>query len=405
MQLNTFLRLIGGGEKSTVDFKLRCNAFNSKAGDQAKAKAELVKDICAMANNGSETSYLVIGVGDDRQRVESVTDANLNSANVQTLVRDHLHPLPLVRVAIQSWPEAPSPFKGAKFFILQIGPNPRQAFRFARDLIGQGFHFRKNEVWVRNGDTSGLATPEQIGRLLGMRRFSTESPPEAFNVIEYHKLAKNDQLTALRNDVLAYFDEIGGKSIPFPKADASLADNHGQARVQIAIRGKPFIYRLIFVSKLSSRNDRHWLPKTWGCEHGRLVFVLGNFSSSGKHPRPLVDIDCSWGALGVEKFEGAYAGFRSTLPEGFAPVNVSTITLRRISSTRLVRDQLGRLLHDLESDDILFGHADTARRGMSKELRRWSRKKATAIRKCFADYQHESAEEFQRSLKSIAPFL
>ena len=51
MTLEKFRSLIAGGEKATVDFKISCNAFNKAAGDRDKAKAELVKDICAMANS------------------------------------------------------------------------------------------------------------------------------------------------------------------------------------------------------------------------------------------------------------------------------------------------------------------------------------------------------------------
>ena len=54
-----FLRLIHGGEKTTVDFKVRSDVFAQAGID---AKADLAKDICAMANNGNVSSYMVIGV-------------------------------------------------------------------------------------------------------------------------------------------------------------------------------------------------------------------------------------------------------------------------------------------------------------------------------------------------------
>jgi predicted HTH transcriptional regulator len=59
-----FLRLVQGGEKATVDFKVRSDIFAQTGID---AKAELAKDICAMANNGNVSSYIVIGVSDDRK--------------------------------------------------------------------------------------------------------------------------------------------------------------------------------------------------------------------------------------------------------------------------------------------------------------------------------------------------
>ncbi len=175
--------------------------------------------------------------------------------------------------------------------------------------------------------------------------------------------------------------------------------------MQVTIRGTPFIYRLVFTQKLSSRADRWWLPKTWGCEHGRLVFVLGNHSSAGKHPRLLVDSEQSWGALGVERLENMSRGFFNPLPEGIPPLALSTLTLQRVSSTKIVRERLGSLLHDLESDDILFEHIESARSGISRELRRWRRKTISAVKRCFGTYQQDSADQFHRSLMTVAPFL
>src|SRR4051794_3864814 len=112
MTFDRFHRLVLNGEKATVDLKLVCNAFNKTAGDREKARAELVKDICAMANNGEATSYRIIGVGNDRMTVRTVTDTNLKSENVQTLVRDAIHPRPTIRVRRLRWDDAPTPFGG-----------------------------------------------------------------------------------------------------------------------------------------------------------------------------------------------------------------------------------------------------------------------------------------------------
>src|SRR5947208_2532398 len=103
MTIEQFKRLLNAGETATVDFKAACNAFNRNAGDRDKAKAELVKDICAMANNGGQTSFLIIGVANDRKTFHSVTDPTLTSANIQTLVRDSIHPRPFIRVRNLCW--------------------------------------------------------------------------------------------------------------------------------------------------------------------------------------------------------------------------------------------------------------------------------------------------------------
>lgn len=216
MTLAQFLRLVGAGEKFNVDFKLQCNAFNPAAGDHKKAKAELVKDICAMANNSGSTSYLIIGLGDDRKTVRSVVEHALTSQNIQPFLRENIMPLPKVTVKRAKWNDAPAPFAGVEFVIIQVGPHPRAAYRFARDHIdGCGkFHFRKNEVWVRNEDTSDLATPERIGQLLGMRRFAEAEPELSFTNVEYQILPKAAQIAALAADVCRHSSENGdGRSM------------------------------------------------------------------------------------------------------------------------------------------------------------------------------------------------
>src|SRR5262249_37332620 len=55
-----FKRLISGGERTSIDFKIHCGAFASQ---DIAANAELAKDIIAMCNNGGK-SFLIIGVSD-----------------------------------------------------------------------------------------------------------------------------------------------------------------------------------------------------------------------------------------------------------------------------------------------------------------------------------------------------
>ena len=69
MEYSLFTRLIAEGEKANVDFKIRCDAFLAPI---IAPKSELAKDICAMANNGNKTSYILIGVSDDGKNLESV---------------------------------------------------------------------------------------------------------------------------------------------------------------------------------------------------------------------------------------------------------------------------------------------------------------------------------------------
>jgi predicted HTH transcriptional regulator len=207
-----FKSIIENGEKATVDFKLNCNAFNKSAGDHEKARAELVKDICAMANNGPVASFLIIGVGDDRHTVHSVTDPTLTDENVHTLVRDAINPRPRIRLLKLNWKTASPPFRGKTLVVIQVGPNARYAFRLAQDKINweKRFHFRKNEVWVRNGSTSDLATPEQVHALVLKRKPPEVNTPDLVNV-SYAKLTLTRQVPSLRDETAALLQELGGK--------------------------------------------------------------------------------------------------------------------------------------------------------------------------------------------------
>src|SRR5215510_8919701 len=127
-----FLRLVQGGEKATVDFKVRSDVFAQTGID---AKAELAKDICAMANNGNLSSYIVIGVSDYGKTFHSVTNHKLTDDNLQDFCKKAIHPPPKVKLFRESWRKASSDHRGKEFVIIQIGPQPRQIFRLAQDFI------------------------------------------------------------------------------------------------------------------------------------------------------------------------------------------------------------------------------------------------------------------------------
>jgi predicted HTH transcriptional regulator len=69
MDYTKFRRLVKGLEKQTVDSKIECHAYNTKV---QSPNAELAKDICAMANNGNVSSYILVGVSDDGRKFLSV---------------------------------------------------------------------------------------------------------------------------------------------------------------------------------------------------------------------------------------------------------------------------------------------------------------------------------------------
>jgi Putative DNA-binding domain len=401
-----FHRLVQGGEKATVDLKLVCNAFNKNAGDQEKARAELVKDICAMANNGAAASYLIIGVGDDRRRIQSVADPNLNSQNVQTLVRDAIHPRPIIRVHRPCWSDAPNPFTAAQFVVIQIGPNGKHAFRLAKDYVNwtEKFHFRKNEVWVRNEDTSDLATPEQIVGLEAKGRRPTPQPTPDFQNTDYRKLAITDQSRALAQDTIEVFKELGIRIMPVPKEDSRLNTNtEPEFRVIVKIRRKEFIFRCGFDENMTTGGVQSRLvSRNWRLEHGLWTFLLGNFAGVAKSISVSVDSKEPWGIfnlLAPNKVSGVI------LPSGFAEAQIILLTLPRIIDTKRLRESVSLMFESLEADDSLFAHLDSARQALNSELHRWLKKPPSPVQAAEPRYKLEKAEIFTSRLASISELL
>lgn len=168
MDYSKFRQLVKEGEKPTVDFKIECHAFNPKVKSKVP-NAELIKDICAMANNGNERSYIIVGVSDDGMMFRNVENPKLTDDNLQSLCKTAIFPPPKVKVHSKKWMKGTlADHKGKRFVIIEVSPQPSQAFRLARDFIEykEKLCYRRNEVWIRRGSTSDLATPEEISELV-----------------------------------------------------------------------------------------------------------------------------------------------------------------------------------------------------------------------------------------------
>jgi hypothetical protein len=165
------VKLVTNGESANVDFKIQCDAFTKSPNAEA-AKAELVKDICAMANNPEAVSYLVIGVADNGQDFNDFSNSQLTDDNLQTLCKDAIAPPPRLRCKTIELPSGFATHAGKRCLVIEIGPHVRQVFHLNRDFISaqtaapqQRFHFRRHEVWIRRGATSDLASPQEVIRL------------------------------------------------------------------------------------------------------------------------------------------------------------------------------------------------------------------------------------------------
>jgi len=149
---------------------------------------------------------------------QSLEDSNLNSDNIQSLIRDAIHPRPTVHVHHERWANAPAPFRNKRFVIVQIGPNQKSAFRFAKDYVEPKttYCFRKHQVWVRNQATSDIATPEQIYQLLSKRSIPVPQPD--FENTDYRKIPRGEQRQKVRVDLMQVLQDLGAQSHAVPPA-------------------------------------------------------------------------------------------------------------------------------------------------------------------------------------------
>jgi hypothetical protein len=356
MTYDRFKELTLGTEKPHVDFKLECHAFASK---QVAPKAELAKDICAMANNGNVASYILVGVSDDRRTFKAVKNQHLTDENLQTFVKTAIFPPPKVKLTRHKWPSARGKLRGKEFVVIQVGPQARKAFRFARDFVEhtERVSYRRNEVWVRRGSTSDLATPEEIGHLVRGKPIPIQE--DAIVDQPYDRLTKEKRLAALTEDLSQWIAEMD-------------AEDHGGAMV-LKLRRTRYVLAVLILDECT-RKFSVWesIAGRWRYEHGLLLLLNGQASRRAFHDPVPVNFKESWGHF------TQYSLPSYLLPEHNIsfPLNASdsslfSLVLPRINSTRSLRSALTSMVEFLNTDDQTYGLISDGRRSMNKNLRRW----------------------------------
>jgi len=330
MDYKLFCKLIRKGESETVDYKIQCDALMRGKGKD-KANAELLKDIIAMANNGYSNSYIIIGVSDNRETFKSVNNKNLNDRNLQRLCRDNIIPPPKLKLHNCSWSKgAKAEHKNRTFIIIQIGPQPRQCFRFNRDLINHGEEYchRKNEVWIRRGETSDLATPEEIKRLVEGK--SPHLPAEAKNLIDYTRLPKNQVFEAVLKD----FEEIVNSD---KRHSVKTINSHHE--VHISINRTCIELFLMVVRKIGSEYTiSESLYQRRRGKHGVFIISLGNITKqAGAHFNRAIEENWGW------IFAEPYSGFSKAL----------CIALKNVSNSEILEKNWAAMADAIESKSDL----------------------------------------------------
>lgn len=252
MEYKKFKDLLNNGECKNIDYKLMCNAFNKQLPLSDKAKAELIKDIIAMSNNGNLTNYIIIGVSDNRAQFKSVENEKLTDDNLQILCKDNIFPIPRVKLFDCCWDNiADDKINGVKFKIIQVGPQARNCFRFSRDHISfnKNYCFKKNEVWLRREATSDLASPEEIKYLLEgkdpIKKISLEDS------VDYTRLPVDEWRNSIFNDLGKYASTIEAKLEHYSNKDHKFYNSI--RKLTINIRGLNIVLAVVIGEKLTSK--------------------------------------------------------------------------------------------------------------------------------------------------------
>jgi hypothetical protein len=388
MEYSEFLRLAKLGEMPHADRKIECHAFESKNPDSARAKAELAKDICAMANNGSRASYLLIGVSDDGRHLKSVTNANLTDDNLQAFCKDAIAPPPRVTVHNFVWPSSTGG-RGQRLIAIQIGPNPKNAYRLNRDFIDfrnadprARCCFRRNEVWIRRGATSDIATPEEIARLIARKKIA-KAEDDAVEAVDFQRLEANQQQPRMLEEARKLFTELG-----YPIADLSSENPAIGFRVTIPIGSQRLVFRCVGHQAITSSFSMiQAVGQQWQYEHGMFIFLLDQISKSAfPYVGMSLNLKESWGFFSKIRVGGWNLGKmrryirglqqltgEELFPFNFEQADLSVITLTRCSSSHRLRERLSEacslLRSDAQAQSILEEGANALNKGLQKLLR------------------------------------
>lgn len=366
MEYLKFKQLVKGGEKDNVDFKIECNSFLSRT---LGPKAELAKDICGMANNGNVASYIFIGVSDDGKSFKSVSNPKLTDDNLQRFCRGAIFPAPKVKLYRKQWAQASPAHAGKLFVIIQVGPHARQAFHLARDYIDYANKvcYRRNEVWIRRGRTSDLASPVEVAYLVRGLPPEGKSKPEGN--VNYSRLPRDEQIEAMTRDLRKCVEEIGGW------LSVEKIGSHSYAnRVVVPLRNLKYVWRCVLLKECTNKlGIVESIYDSWECEHGCLFLVVGTVSKQAFREHTEVNFKEKWGWFSYD-YCPYHAIFR-ILPQSMERPRMVILTLSNLKDTDALRSSFCSMLQFLSADRASYDRLCLARKRINAVLKRWLRKR------------------------------
>ncbi len=371
MQEDKFKRILRVGESRCIDFKINCQALQRR---NLGANAELAKDICAMANNGNVLSHIIIGVSDDGKSFCSVKNPGLTDDNLQDFTKRAITPPPRVKLLKRKYTNTNRRYKGKQLVIVKVGPQARQAFRLNRDFIDykQKTCYRKNEVWLRRGATSDLATPEEIARLVsGDTPFKEESGIER---TVFTRVPRKDQREAVLRDLSMIADNMGGRLV---------RQSNDQAPARLCL---PFARGMVVLKVLTGMKFAHrfsiWrsVCNHWSYEHGVLIISLGGVAERTFPYGGRCEIHAKerWGwftLLGTDDLEFTSPDIRLTLnfpvPENSSEGNLFILTIPNVKDTDQMSKRLRAMNDSILKEPVYSTVVQQTRKKTKGNLERW----------------------------------
>lgn len=351
MKYSKFQELVKGKEKANVDFKIKCDAFLSGS---LAPKAELAKDICAMANNGNVSNYILIGVSDNGKSFKSVSNPKLTDDNLQDFCKKSISPPPRIKIHKECWEKVTSHHARKNFIIIQVGPNARQAFRLARNFISyrEQTSYRRNEVWIRRGATSDLATPEEISRLVKGKPPIEDSKPD--HNVEYAKLPIDEQIKAMKKDFQKCVEAVGGYIYEY--------------RVIVPIKNLRYVWQYIILREYTEKYDilsDFSFRRLFG--HGFLILIMKTIPKRAlPENNVLVHFKEKWGWFTYYK-KSAYSLTK------VKDISLVTLTLPNLADTDTLQKSFLSMLQFLDENHDSYNRIRTARKEVNLILRGWKK--------------------------------
>lgn len=324
-----------------------------------------------MANNGGKVSYIIVGVSNDRKNFVSVQNKNLTNDNLKRLVAESIYPVPKVELKWYSWKNSNKEHQNKEFVIIKVGPNLKKAYHFKRDFIDykKGYCFRKNEIWIRRGTTSDLATPEETCNLEGKLKIK-ENEEEKIIYAKFHSIQQ-------RNKIVSDFKKI------LKELEIKFIDNsYGEYKI-------PF-YRLLtkwFSKKFVVRlfvDDYHKFPietiiKNWKYEHCSIMIYQNKISPS-KVSNLSINLKTSWGwycRLRDFPRQIYYSNYFDrnvcvdVLPKKRSNISHSIFILDNIKTNLQLKNQFLELLNFAENDKDITNNLLNDRNILNRSLQKW----------------------------------